>query len=96
MDERNHLAQKTSDLQLFCHNNLKKTQTSFMKKIQLLTKAQKEDLLIEWNIYSTSQQEPILAEFHKNFKGDYVQNDFLQFLRKKLEIDGYWKKVGIS
>jgi hypothetical protein len=67
-----------------------------MKKSQFLTNAQKEDLLIEWNIYSTSQQELILAEFHKHHKDDYSQNDFLQFLRKKLEIDGYWKKVGIS
>ena len=67
-----------------------------MKKTPDLTKAQKEDLLIEWNIYSASQQERILAEFHKHYKEDYIQNDFLQFLRKKLEIDGYWKKVGIS
>ncbi len=61
-----------------------------------MTKAQKEDLLIEWNIYSASQQEPILKEFQKNHNGDYTQNDFLEFLRKKLEIDGYWKKIGIS
>ena len=67
-----------------------------MKKKQRLTRAQKEDLLIEWNIYSASQQEPILAEFHKQYKEDYTQNDFLQFLREKLEIDGYWKKSGIS
>jgi hypothetical protein len=67
-----------------------------MKNSPLLTKAQKEDLLIEWNIYNASQQEPILAEFHKNYKEDYSQEDFLQFLRKKLEIDGYWQKVGIS
>jgi hypothetical protein len=67
-----------------------------MKTRNFLTKAQKEDLLIEWNIYSSSQQEAILAEFHKLYKEDYTQNDFLQFLRKKLEIDGYWKKAGIS
>ncbi|MCP3892446.1 MAG: hypothetical protein GY702_26765 [Desulfobulbaceae bacterium] len=67
-----------------------------MKKTNYMTKAQKEDLLIEWNIYSTSQQEPILKEFQKHHNGDYTQNDFLEFLRKKLEIDGYWKKVGIS
>lgn len=67
-----------------------------MKKTQSLTSAQKEDLLIEWNIYSASQQEPILEEFHKYYKEDYTQNDFLQFLRKELEIDGYWKKISIS
>jgi len=66
------------------------------KKLKALTRAQKEDLLIEWNIYSAGQQEPILIEFHKYYKEDYTQNDFLQFLRKKLEIDGYWKKMGIS
>ena len=67
-----------------------------MTKSQFLTNAQKEDLLIEWNIYSASQQEPILAEFCKQHTDDYSQDDFLQFLRNKLEIDGYWKKVGIS
>lgn len=67
-----------------------------MKKTSNLTIAQKEDLLIEWNIYNAKQQEPILAEFHKHHKEDYIQDDFLQFLRHKLEIDGYWKKIGIS
>jgi hypothetical protein len=67
-----------------------------MKNPRFLTRAQKEALLLEWNIYNASQQEPILAEFHKKYKEDYSQEDFLQFLRKKLEIDGYWKKVGIS
>lgn len=61
-------------------------QTWLMKNSRLLTKAQKEDLLIEWNIYNASQQEPILAEFHKNYKEDYSQEDFLQFLRKKVGI----------
>lgn len=67
-----------------------------MKKYPMLTKAQREDLLIEWNIYSASQQQPILEEFHRQYKEDYTQNDFLEFLREKLEIDGYWKKAGIS
>lgn len=68
----------------------------FMKKSQLLSKEQKEDLLIEWNLYSTRQQEPILAEFKKLHKGDFTQEDFLHFLRGKLEIDGYWKKAGLA
>lgn len=67
-----------------------------MKETQILTKAQKEDLLIEWNIYSASQQKPILAEFKQQYQEEYSQDDFLQFLRQKLEIDGYWKKAGIS
>ncbi len=67
-----------------------------MNETPSLTKAQKEDLLIEWNIYSPGQQKPILAEFHQQHQEDFTQDDFLQFLRKKLKIDGYWQKVGIS
>lgn len=67
-----------------------------MAENKYMTLAQKEDLLIEWNLYTKSQQEPILKEFRKHYNGDYTQNDFLQFLRKRLEIDGYWKKMGIS
>lgn len=67
-----------------------------MKKTKLMSKEQKEDLLIEWNLYTTSQREPILEEFRKLHKGDYTHEDFLQFLRTKLEIDGYWKKAGLA
>lgn len=68
----------------------------FMKKIKHLSKQQREDLLIEWNLYSSSQRKPILDEFRKLHNGDYTQDDFLQFLRDKLEIDGYWEKSGIA
>lgn len=67
-----------------------------MKESKALTQAQKEDLLIEWNLYSTSQKKPFLEEFHKFHQEGYSEDDFLQFLRCKLEIDGYWKKAGIS
>ena len=61
-----------------------------------MTQAQKDDLLIEWNLYTKSQQAPILKEFEANCQQNSSYDDFLQFLRKKLQIDGYWKKVGIS
>jgi len=67
-----------------------------MKKNHLMTRAQKEDLLIEWNLYDTYQQKTILSDFHKHHNEDYTNNDFLQFLRRKLDMDGYWKKSGIS
>lgn len=66
-----------------------------MNDLNSLTKAQKDDLLIEWNLYSKSQKAPILKEFHTKFKNNYSQKDFLEFLRQKLEIDGYWLKMGI-
>lgn len=68
----------------------------FMKNNKHLSKEQREDLLIEWNLYSSNQQKTILDEFHKLHNGDYTQDDFLQFLRDKLEIDGYWEKSGIA
>lgn len=61
-----------------------------------MTTAQKEDLLIEWNLYSKGQQAPILKEFRRTCNNNCSQDDFLQFLRTKLQIDGYWKKIGIA
>jgi len=61
-----------------------------------MTRAQKEELLAEWNLYNSYQQDVILADFHKHHNEDYTNNDFLQYLRKKLEIDRYWDKLGIS
>ncbi|TKB27330.1 hypothetical protein FCL47_04090 [Desulfopila sp. IMCC35006] len=66
-----------------------------MQETKHLTTAQKEDLLIEWNLYDASQQKTILEEFHKHYREDFTYDDFLEFLRKKLEIDGYWIKAGI-
>lgn len=60
-----------------------------------MTQAQKDDLLIEWNLYSESQQAPILTEFKQTCNAHCNQEDFLNFLRNKLQIDGYWKKIGI-
>lgn len=67
-----------------------------MSHSKILTAAQKKDLLIEWNLYSESQKAPILLEFRKSCNDKCNQDDFLQFLRFKLQIDGYWKKVGIA
>ncbi|BHH83543.1 hypothetical protein [Desulforhopalus sp. 52FAK] len=66
-----------------------------MSHSKTLTAAQKKDLLIEWNLYSESQKAPILLEFSNSCNDTYSQDDFLEFLRYKLQIDGYWKKVGI-
>ncbi len=67
-----------------------------MSEIQQMTTAQKTDLLIEWDLYSDSQRAPILKEFHKLFGDNPSQTDFLNFLRNKLQIDGYWEKIGMT
>lgn len=66
-----------------------------MSKKKNMTQAQKNDLLIEWELYSESQQAPILREFHTSCGDNPSQSEFLEFLRNKLQIDGYWKKIGM-
>lgn len=61
-----------------------------------MTQAQKDDLLIEWNLYSKGQQAPILKEFKLICNDRCSQEDFLNYLRNKLQIDGYWKKIGMA
>jgi hypothetical protein len=61
-----------------------------------VTPNQEQDLLIEWSLYSPPQQEVILTEFRRKFPGDHSQTDLLEFLKEKLEIEGYWEKVGLT
>ncbi len=60
-----------------------------------VTPNQEQDLLIEWSLYSPQQQEVILSEFRTKFPGEQSQNDLLEFLKEKLEIVGYWEKMGL-
>jgi hypothetical protein len=56
---------------------------------------QQKDLFIEWDLYQPSQQEAMIAEFRGLFRGKYTKADLLEFLKKKLEIEGYWEKIGL-
>jgi hypothetical protein len=60
-----------------------------------VTPNQEQDLLIEWSLYSPQQQEVILTEFRHKFPGEHSQADLLEFLKEKLEIVGYWEKMGL-
>lgn len=60
-----------------------------------MTPNQEQDLLIEWSLYSPQQQEVILAEFRRKFPGEHRRTDLLEFLKVRLEIEGYWEKVGL-
>lgn len=60
-----------------------------MERPMFMTMAQKDELLAEWGCCSDSLQRPLLEEFRRQYRGDYDQNDFLDFLRKKLIIEGY-------
>lgn len=67
-----------------------------MKQSQKLSKAQEQDLMVEWDLYTESQKAPILKEFHSKYQDSYNRDDFLEFLREKLEMDGYWLKAGLN
>lgn len=60
-----------------------------------MTPNQKQDLLVEWSLYTPQQQDVILAEFRCKFPSPHSKNDLLEFLKEKLEIEGYWEKVGL-
>ncbi len=61
-----------------------------------MTKEQIEDLFIEWDLYEPKKQETIVAEYRALNTGDYCKTSFFEFLRDKLEIEGYWAKVGLA
>jgi hypothetical protein len=61
-----------------------------------VTPNQQQDLLVEWGLYTPQQQEVILDEFRRHFSGGYTQIDLFEFLKQKLEIEGYWEKVGLA
>ncbi len=60
-----------------------------------MTQAQQEDLLIEWNLYGNTQQREIMKEYLELVNGRFSQQQFMSYLREKLEMDGYWKKAGL-
>lgn len=61
-----------------------------------MTNDQQQDLLIEWDLYQTQQQEAMLTEFRNCFRGNYTKTDLFEFLKNKLQIEGYWRKVGLA
>lgn len=61
-----------------------------------MTEAQREALFAEWSLYEPYKQHEILNEY-LNVSGDiYYQDRFLEFLKIKLKIEGYWNNVGLA
>ena len=61
-----------------------------------MTKAQQEDLFIEWALYGPQEQKKMIDEYLGISAGNCSRDRFLNFLKDKLKIDGYWKKVGLA
>ncbi len=61
-----------------------------------MTKHQQQDLFIEWDLYPPQRQEAMISEFLFRFRGNYTKKNFLDYLKEKLQIEGYWKKIGLA
>ena len=61
-----------------------------------MTEAQQKDLFTEWALYEPVEQRLMIKEYLSISAGKCSKDSFLNFLKDKLEIEGYWKKVGLA
>jgi hypothetical protein len=58
--------------------------------------AQQEDLFIEWSLYEDLARKEMINEYQQLRKSQNCNDSFLDFLKVKIGIEGYWKKVGLT
>ncbi len=62
-----------------------------------MTKTQEKDLFTEWALYGPQEQKKMIDEYIISISAGTCSRDrFLNFLKDKLQIEGYWKKVGLA
>ncbi len=61
-----------------------------------MTEEQRDDLITELTLYSPTQIRKFLAEYQQIPNPQKRSLSFYKFLKEKLEIEGYWKKVGLA
>jgi len=62
-----------------------------------MTDEQIKDLFIEWSLYEPHEQRSMIREYcYEVSEEECCREMFLQFLKDKLEIEGYWKKCGLA
>ena len=61
-----------------------------------MNKAQQKDLFIEWVLYGPVEQRLMIDEYLCISEGNCSKERFLDFLKDKLHIAGYWEKVGLA
>ena len=57
---------------------------------------QQEDLLIELAPHEVLTRKAMVSAYQQLRKLQFREERFLDFLRDKLEIEGYWKMVGLA
>jgi hypothetical protein len=61
-----------------------------------MTEDQRDDLMTELTLYSPRQIRNFLSEYQEIPKRKNSNFSFYEFLKDKLEIEDYWKKVGLA
>ena len=61
-----------------------------------MTEEQRDDLIVELSLYAPSRIREIVADYQQQSKPNDHNITFYEFLKEKLEIEGYWKKVGLA
>ena len=61
-----------------------------------MTEAQRDDLITELSLYSPSQIRNFVTEYYQWPKPKDCSYPFYEFLKEKLEIEGYWEKAGLA
>ncbi|MCP4338745.1 MAG: hypothetical protein GY799_07615 [Desulfobulbaceae bacterium] len=61
-----------------------------------MTEAQRDDLIVELSLYPPSQIREMVEEYQQGRKPNNYNFPFYEFLKEKLEIEGYLKKVGLA
>ncbi len=61
-----------------------------------MTKAQQEDLFIEWELHKDLARKSMVNEYQQLRKSQNCKDSFLDFLKEKLEIEGYFEMVGLA
>ena len=60
-----------------------------------MTEEQRDDLITELSLYSPVKIREFLAEYQQSPKRHESNFPLYEFLKEKLEIEGYWKKIGL-
>lgn len=61
-----------------------------------MTSDQERDLLMEWGLYGPSAQKKMIDEYLSITRTEVCNREnFLTFLKERLDIEIYWKKIGL-
>ncbi len=61
-----------------------------------MTEEQRDDLITELTLYSPAQIRKFLSEYQQIPRPNDCNFPFYEFLKERLEIEGYWKKIGLA